>query len=53
VHAGREVLMEVDDISLPIAGDALMILGQQLKPRQIHLLNIVIMILITKYIICY
>ncbi len=48
MHAGHEVLMEADDISLPIAGDTQMILGQQLKPRQIHLLNIVIIILITK-----
>jgi hypothetical protein len=41
VHAGHEVLMVVDNSSLPIAGNAQMILGQQLKPRQIHLLNIV------------
>ncbi len=33
VHAGQEVLMEVDDNSLLIVGNLQVILGQQLRPR--------------------
>ncbi len=36
--------MEVDDDILPIDGNQQEILGQQLWPRPIHLLNIVIFI---------
>jgi hypothetical protein len=42
--AGHKVLMEVDDDILPIDGNQQEILGQQLWPRPIHLLNIVIFI---------
>jgi hypothetical protein len=45
-RAGRKVLMEVDDNIWMIIGDLQGILDQQLRPRQIHFLIIVILILI-------
>jgi hypothetical protein len=42
VHAGHEVLMEVDDNIVLIVGDQQGILDQQLRPHIIHLLNIII-----------
>jgi hypothetical protein len=39
-HVGHKVLMKVDDNILPIVGDPLGILDQQLRPRIIHFLNI-------------
>jgi hypothetical protein len=40
-HTGHEVLMEVDVNILLIVGDPQGILGQQLRPRPITLLNII------------
>ncbi len=42
MHAGHEVLMEVDDNIVLIVGDQQGILDQQLRPHIIHLLNIII-----------
>jgi len=39
MHAGYKVLMEVDNNSALIAGHPERILGQQLRPQPIHLLN--------------
>jgi hypothetical protein len=49
VHPGHEALMAVVNNSALIVGDAQGILGQQLWPRQIHLLiiSISITVLIT------
>jgi len=49
VHPGHEALMAVVNNSVLIVGDAQGILGQQLWPRQIHLLiiSISITVLIT------
>ncbi len=52
VHAVHQVLMEVDDNILLIVGDQQGILYEQLTPRRIHLLNIII-IKINYYIIHY
>jgi hypothetical protein len=52
VNAGHEVLMEVDDNIWLIVGDQQGILYEQLTPRPIHLLNIII-IKINYYIIQY
>ncbi len=52
VHAGHEVLMEVDDNILLIVCDQQGILSAQLTPRWIHLLNIII-IKINYYITQY
>ncbi len=50
--ADDEVFMDVDDNGVLIARDPQGILGQQLRPRPIHLLNIsIIFILITFWII--
>ncbi len=40
VHAGHEVFTEVDNNSALIVGNPQRILGQQLRTRTIHLLNI-------------
>ncbi len=53
VHAGHKLFMEYDDISVLIVGDAQLILGQQLRPHPIHLLNITNIILRTLKIITY
>jgi hypothetical protein len=50
VHAGLKVLMEVDDSISLIIGNLQEILGQQLRPRQSHLLKN-IKLNISKYII--
>ncbi len=42
VRAGKGVLMKVDDSSVPSIGDPQGISGKEHKPRQIHLLNIII-----------
>jgi hypothetical protein len=47
VHAGLEVLMEVDDNSSQIVGDPHGILDQQLRPHPVHLIIIIIIMLIT------
>jgi hypothetical protein len=47
-HAGRKALMEVDDNSALIVGNMRGILGQQLSPRPIFLLNTVLIIMITQ-----
>jgi hypothetical protein len=44
VHAGHEVLMEIDNSILLIVGDAQGILDQQLRPHPIYSLNIVIIL---------
>jgi hypothetical protein len=49
VFAGLEVLVEVGDASVLIIGDQRGILGQQLRPRPIHLLNIILFIIILLY----
>jgi hypothetical protein len=41
VHAHHEVLMEVNDNGSLIVDDAQGIPGQQLRPRPLHLLNII------------
>jgi hypothetical protein len=46
-YVGDKVLMEVDDNSAQNVADPQGILGQLLKPHPIHLLNIIIIILIT------
>ncbi len=53
VYAGHKLFMEVDDISVLIVGDAQGILGRQLRPHPIHLLNITIIILRTLKIITH
>jgi hypothetical protein len=45
VRGGHKVLMEVDDPKALIVVDSCEILGQQLLPRPIHLLNIMIYLL--------
>ncbi len=45
VRAGRKVLMEVDDKSALIVGNLQGILGQQLRPHPVHLLNIIYLLL--------
>jgi hypothetical protein len=47
VHADHEVVMEVDDNSAMIVADPQGILGQQLRPNPLPLLNIIINELIT------
>ncbi len=42
---GHKVLMEVDDNICLILGDLQGILDQQLRPRPIHLLNIIIILI--------
>ncbi len=49
VFAGLEVLVEVGDASALIIGDQWGILGPQLRPRPIHLLNIILFIIILLY----
>jgi hypothetical protein len=44
VHTGYKVMLEVDGNILLIVGDPQGILDQQLGPRAIHLLNIIIFI---------
>ncbi len=44
VHAGHGFLVEVDDNSAMIVVNPREILGQQLRPRQINLLNIIIIL---------
>jgi hypothetical protein len=44
VHAGHEVLMEVDDNILRIVSNPQRILVQQLRPHAINLLNIIIIL---------
>ncbi len=51
MNAGREVLIEADDISPLIVDNLHGILDQQLRPRLIHKLNINIITPITSYII--
>ncbi len=46
VCAGHKVLMEAEDSCTLIIGDSREIWCQQLRPRPIHLFNIVIVILI-------
>ncbi len=46
-RSGKETLMEVDDNSALIVCDPQWILYQQLRPRSICLINIVINIIIT------
>ncbi len=46
VHAGRKVLMEVDKNSVRIVGNPQGILGQQLRPHPVHLLNIIAVLFI-------
>jgi hypothetical protein len=46
VRAGHKVLMESDDNIALNVGDPNGIFGQQLKPRQINTLNIIIVIFI-------
>ncbi len=43
--AGHKVLMEADDNLLPIIGDPHWILHEYLRPRTIHLLNIIIILI--------
>ncbi len=50
MHAGREVLMEVDDNILLTVDGLQGILDQQFRPRSIHLLNILIIITLINYI---
>jgi hypothetical protein len=50
VCASHKVFMEVDDDILPIVSASQAILDQQLWPRPIHLLNIVIFIIKIIYI---
>jgi hypothetical protein len=45
VRAGHKVLMEVDDSILLIVGDPQGIFDQQLRPHQIHLINITFLII--------
>jgi hypothetical protein len=47
MHAGLKVLMEVDDYSVLIVCGPQGILGQQLMPRPMHLLNVFNIILYT------
>jgi hypothetical protein len=42
VHAGHNVLIEVNNNILLIVGDLQGILEQQLRPRPIHILNIIV-----------
>ncbi len=52
--ANDEVFMDIDDNGVLIARDPRRILGRQLTPRPIHLLNIsIIFILITFWIMYY
>jgi hypothetical protein len=44
VHAGYEVLMEIDNSILLIVGDAQGISDHQLRPHPIYSLNIVIIL---------
>jgi hypothetical protein len=44
VHAGHKALVEVDDNILMVLGDTQGILDQMLRPHQINLLNIVIIL---------
>jgi hypothetical protein len=44
VHAGRKILMEFDYNNALIVGDLHGILGQQLRPHTIHLLNTTLII---------
>jgi len=46
VRAGHSVLAETDDNLALIVGNPQGILGQQLRPRPIHLSNIIVIILI-------
>jgi hypothetical protein len=46
VSDGHEVLVEVDNTIALIVSDPCGILGQQLRPRQIHVLNVIIILLI-------
>jgi hypothetical protein len=45
-HANRKVLMEIDDTNAPILIDLQGILGEQLRPRPIHALNIFILVIL-------
>jgi len=45
MHAGHEVLMEVDNTIVLIGGNLKGILGQELRPHYICLLNIVFIII--------
>jgi hypothetical protein len=49
MHADHKVFIEVDDNIALIVGDPQGILGQQLWPRSIDLLNIIMIILIISY----
>ncbi len=51
VCAGHKVLMKAEDSSTLIIGDSREIWGQQLRPRQIRILNILNVIITTHYII--
>jgi hypothetical protein len=42
--AGHKVLMEVEDVNAVIVGNPQRIIGQQLMPHLIHLLDIIIII---------
>jgi hypothetical protein len=53
VSAGHEVLVEVDNTIALIVSDPCGILGQQLRPRPIHLLYIIITLVTFKLIIDY
>jgi hypothetical protein len=46
MRASHKVLMEVDENILPTVVNIKWILYQQLRPHQVHLLNIIIIILI-------
>jgi hypothetical protein len=51
VQAGHKVLIEVDLNSVLIVGNPQGIFGQQLRPRQIQVLNVFINIVLTYQII--
>jgi hypothetical protein len=53
VSAGHEILVEVDDTIVLIVSDPCGILGQQLRPRPIHLLYIIFTLVTFKLIIDY
>jgi hypothetical protein len=46
-HANRKVLMEIDDSNAPILIDPQGILGEQLRPRPIHVLKFFILVILT------
>jgi hypothetical protein len=52
VHAGHKILMEFDCYNALIVGNLHGILGQQLRPHPIHLLNTILIInYLSNYII--